>query len=137
MTSVVRSSSTQGESRELIRVQSWVGPKSVSCAIFTRPSRAASLLSALIGVLEVAEQDVDRARPSSGTLAAIFSLLGSKKWIAREGRAGISRSGSGAPTASGAKKSLALRDEPVMGRNLAAAARAIGMTNPTQEGLGI
>ena len=45
----------------------------------------------------------------SGIFEAIFSLLGSKKWIARLGRAGISRSGSGAPTASGAKKSLALR----------------------------
>ncbi len=58
----------------------------------------------------------------AGTLAAIFSFEGSKKWMAREGRAGISRSGAGAPTARGAKKSLALRDEPVMGRNLAAAA---------------
>src|SRR6188472_2896900 len=57
----------------------------------------------------------------SGTLAAIFGLPGSKKWIALEGRAGISRKGSGAPTASGAKKSLALR----MGRTLAAA-RAVG-----------
>ena len=56
----------------------------------------------------------------SGTLAAIFGLPGSKKWIAREGRAGISRKGSGAPTASGAKKSLALR----MGRTLAAARSA-------------
>ena len=56
----------------------------------------------------------------SGTLAAIFGLPGSKKWIAREGRAGISRNGSGAPTASGSKKSLALR----MGRTLAAAGSA-------------
>ena len=45
----------------------------------------------------------------SGTLAAIFSLLGSKKWIIRLGRAGTSRMGVGAPTARGAKKSLALR----------------------------
>ena len=45
----------------------------------------------------------------SGTLAAIFGLLGSKKWIIRDGRAGTSRSGGGAPTARGAKKSLALR----------------------------
>ncbi len=50
----------------------------------------------------------------AGTLAAIFSFDGSKKWIAREGRAGISRSGVGAPTARGAKKSLAGREEPVM-----------------------
>ncbi len=45
---------------------------------------------------------------SWGTLAAIFSFDGSKKWIARLGRAGISRSGSGAPTASGRKKSFGL-----------------------------
>ena len=44
-----------------------------------------------------------------GTFAAIFGLLGSKKWIIRLGRAGTSRTGAGAPTASGAKKSLALR----------------------------
>ena len=43
-----------------------------------------------------------------GTLAAIFSFDGSKKWMARLGRAGISRSGAGAPTASGRKKSLGL-----------------------------
>ena len=55
----------------------------------------------------------------SGTLAAIFSLLGSKKWIIRDGRTGISRSGVGAPTASGRKKSLALR----MGGNVAATPR--------------
>ena len=55
----------------------------------------------------------------SGIFAAIFGLLGSKKWIARLGRAGISVSGVGAPTARGRKKSLALRD-PLMGRNVAA-----------------
>ena len=42
----------------------------------------------------------------SGSLAAIFSLLGSKKWIIRDGVTGISRSGSGAPMACGLKKSL-------------------------------
>ena len=46
---------------------------------------------------------------SCGTLAAILAFEGSKKWIARLGRVGISRSGSGAPTASGRKKSLAER----------------------------
>jgi hypothetical protein len=60
-TSVVRSSSTQGLSRELIRVHSWVGPKSVSWAMRTRPSRGVDLLVGLDGVLEVAEQDVDGA----------------------------------------------------------------------------
>src|SRR3990172_9621064 len=46
---------------------------------------------------------------SSGTFAAIFGLLGSKKWIIREGRKGISRGGEGAPSAFGLKKSFALR----------------------------
>ena len=41
-------------------------------------------------------------------MSTIFGFDGSKKWIARLGRAGISRSGWGAPTASGAKKALGL-----------------------------
>ena len=45
----------------------------------------------------------------SGALAAIFSFEKSKKWIIREGGKGISRSGSGASTASGLKKSRGLR----------------------------
>jgi hypothetical protein len=45
-------------------------------------------------------------------LAAIFSLPGSKKWIIRDGRNGICRTGSGAPTASGRKKSFGDRIEP-------------------------
>jgi hypothetical protein len=45
----------------------------------------------------------------SPNLATIFSLEGGKKWIIRLGRKGISRTGSGAPTARGLKKSLALR----------------------------
>ena len=45
----------------------------------------------------------------SGTLATIFSLEKSKKWIIREGGNGISRSGSGAPIARGLKKSRGLR----------------------------
>ena len=45
----------------------------------------------------------------SGSLATIFSLEASKKWIIREGGNGISRTGSGAPTASGLKKSRGLR----------------------------
>ncbi|GGB72752.1 hypothetical protein GCM10011314_10290 [Knoellia flava] len=48
----------------------------------------------------------------AGTFAAIFSLLGSKKWIIRLGRAGTSRTGAGAPTARGPKKSLGERMEP-------------------------
>ena len=45
----------------------------------------------------------------SGTFATIFGFDGSKKWIIRDGRHGISRSGAGAPTASGRKKSLGER----------------------------
>ena len=106
-TSRVRSSSTQGLSRELIRVHSCVGPKSVSDAIFTRPSRAASLLSALTASSRL-PSSTSTEPTICGIFAAIFSLLGSKKWIARLGRAGISVGGVGAPTARGRKKSLAL-----------------------------
>ena len=49
----------------------------------------------------------------SGTLAAIFSLLGSKKWIMREGWNGMSATGFGAPTASGRRKARGLRMRPV------------------------
>ena len=42
----------------------------------------------------------------SGTLATIFALDAGKKWIIRDGGNGISRTGSGAPTASGRKKSF-------------------------------
>ena len=45
----------------------------------------------------------------SGTLAAIFSLLGSKKWIIRDGRNGTSDSGAGAPTARGRRNARGLR----------------------------
>ena len=41
----------------------------------------------------------------SGTFAAIFSFEASKKWIIREGLNGTSASGSGAPIASGLRKS--------------------------------
>jgi hypothetical protein len=46
---------------------------------------------------------------SSGSLPAIFSLLGSKKWIIRDGVTGISASGSGAPMARGFAKSRGFR----------------------------
>jgi hypothetical protein len=45
----------------------------------------------------------------SAALATIFSFEKSRKWIIREGLTGISRSGSGAPIASGARKSRGLR----------------------------
>ena len=45
----------------------------------------------------------------SGALATIFSFEKSRKWIIREGRNGHLADGSGAPTASGLKKSRGLR----------------------------
>ena len=45
----------------------------------------------------------------AGSFATIRSFEGSKKWIMREGVTGISGSGSGAPWASGLKKSRGLR----------------------------
>jgi hypothetical protein len=45
----------------------------------------------------------------SAALATIFSFEKSRKWIIREGATGISESGSGAPIASGLKKSRGLR----------------------------
>ena len=45
----------------------------------------------------------------SGSFATIFGFDGGKKWMTRDGRKGISRSGAGAPTARGRKKSLAER----------------------------
>ena len=50
----------------------------------------------------------------SGAFAAIFSFEKSRKWIIREGLKGISRTGSGAPTARGLKKSLGLRMGPAI-----------------------
>ena len=46
-----------------------------------------------------------------GTLATIFGLEAGRKWIIRDGLAGTSLTGSGAPTASGRKKSFGGRTE--------------------------
>jgi hypothetical protein len=46
---------------------------------------------------------------TSGSLATTLSMCGGKKWITRLGLNGISRTGTGAPTASGLKKSRGLR----------------------------
>ena len=93
---MVRSSSAQGLSSALIRVHSWVGlPLPPRLAVLCDPHQLLArghLVVGLDGVLEVAEQDVhgaDHLRDLGGHLA----LLGSKKWIARLGRAGISVSG--------------------------------------------
>src|SRR4029453_11502361 len=107
-TSVVRSSSIHGLSSEFTRVQSWQSPKSSSRPSFARPSRAAILLSIWIASSRL-PSSTSHFFARSGSLAAIFALLGSKKWIMREGRNGISRGGIGAPIAFGRKKSFALR----------------------------
>src|SRR5262245_59598087 len=107
-TRVVKSSSTQGLSSELTRVHSWQSPKSISRPIFASPSRAAILSSIWIASSRLPSSTSQRLA-SSGSFAAIFALLGSKKWIMREGRNGTSRGGIGAPIALGRKKSFALR----------------------------
>ena len=66
----------------------------------------------------------------SGSFAVTLSRWGGKKWIMREGRNGISRTGSGAPTASGLKKSLGLRMWALLG-GVTTGATADGMTDAT------
>ncbi len=101
-----------------MRVQSCVcSPKSVALAISTRPARAASLRSALTASSRL-PSSTSTVPTMAGTFAAILALLGSKKWMTREGRAGTSVIGVGAPTARGRWKSFALR----MGCNVATAA---------------
>ena len=50
-----------------------------------------------------------KLRIVEGSFAAIFGFDGSKKWMQRDGFTGISRTGSGAPSASGFRKSRGLR----------------------------
>src|SRR5258706_2541894 len=107
-TNVVRSSRPHGLSRELTRVQSWQSPRLISRPICASPSRAAILLSIWIASSRL-PSSTSHFFARSGSFAAIFALLGSKKWIMRAGRNGISRGGVGAPIAFGRKKSLALR----------------------------
>ena len=87
----MRSSSTHGESRLFTRVQSWVWPKSVFCATSMRPCRAASLFSVLMASSRLPRM-MSTFAAMPGTLACIFSLLGSKKWIIRDGLNGMSAS---------------------------------------------
>src|SRR5919199_1145662 len=108
VTSVVRSSSTHGESSALTRVHSCVSPKSVDLPTRTSPARAASLRSTGTASSRL-PSTMSALAIVSGSLATIFSLEASKKWIIRLGGKGISRSGSGAPTARGWKKSRGLR----------------------------
>src|ERR671919_2017399 len=108
VTSWVRSSRTQGLSRLFTRVHSAVSPRSPSRATRISPSRAASLRSTGIASSRLPSR-TSVWRAMSGALAAIFSFEKSRKWIIREGVTGISRSGSGASTASGLRKSRGLR----------------------------
>src|SRR5215212_5877676 len=107
VTSCVRSSSTHGLSRLFTRVHSCVSPNSTSLPTRIRPARAASLRSAGIASSRLPSR-MSAWLAMSGTLAAIFSLEASKKWIIRDGGKGISRAGSGAPIASGLRKSRGL-----------------------------
>ena len=100
VTSWVRSSSTQGLSSELTRVQRAQSPKSFSLAALINPSRAASFLSTGIASSRFPSRMSD-CLARSGAFAAIFSFEKSRKWIIREGLKGTSSGGSGAPIASG------------------------------------
>ena len=112
VTAAVRSSSPHGESSELTRVQNWVPPKSAVLADLDQPGPGGLLVGGGHAVLEVGRAARRPCGAMSGTLATILGLEAGKKWIIRDGRTGISRSGSGAPTASGRKKSLGLRIAP-------------------------
>src|SRR6478735_1320773 len=107
-TSWVMSSSIHGDSSALTRVHSAVEPRSISRPTRIRPSRAASLRSIGIASSRLPSR-MSVFVAMSAALATIFSLEKSRKWIIRDGLNGISRSGSGAPMASGLKKSRGLR----------------------------
>src|SRR5215208_1511846 len=107
-TTCVRSSKTQGLARLFTRVQSCVSPSSISRPTRISPSRAADLRSTGTASSMLPSM-MSTLGAISGALATIFSLEKSKKWIIRDGRKGISRSGSGASTASGFRKSRGLR----------------------------
>jgi hypothetical protein len=108
VTAAVRSSRPQGESSALTLVQNCVAPKSFLVATSTRPARAASLSAAGTPSSRLASI-TSTVGAMSGTLATILGFDAGKKWIMRDGRTGISRTGSGAPTARGRKKSFGLR----------------------------
>src|ERR671910_478391 len=111
VTAVVRSSRPHGESRELTRAHSWVSGVLHFLPTSTRPARAASLSAAGTPSSRLASS-TSTVGAMSGTLPTIFGLEAGTKWIIRDGRKGISRTGSGAPTASGRKKSFGERMGP-------------------------
>src|SRR5919198_5429802 len=107
----LRSSSTHGDSSALTRVHSAVWPRSISRPTLISPSRAASLRSTGTASSRLPSR-MSTVGAISGTLATIFSLEKSRKWIIRDGGNGTSVMGSGAPIASGFKKSRGLRIRP-------------------------
>src|SRR5215213_8185811 len=104
----VRSSRIQGLSSAFTRVHRAVSPRSISRPTRISPSRAASLRSTGTASSRLPSR-MSTFVASSGAFATIRSFEKSRKWIIREGLNGISRSGSGAPMASGLKKSRGLR----------------------------
>src|SRR5688572_16701425 len=112
-TSVERSSRHQGESRLLTRVHSGVPPRSTSRPIVARPSRAAIFRSPGMASSRFPRR-MSVFFATSGSFAAIFSFDGSKKWMHRDGLTGISRSGSGAPSASDLKNDRGFRIAPTV-----------------------
>src|SRR3954471_15869298 len=131
VTTCVMSSSTHGDSSEFTRVHSCVSPSSISRPTRISPSRAASLRSTGTASSRLPSR-MSTVGAMSGTFATIFSLEKSRKWIIREGLNGISRTGSGAPIASGLKKSLGLRMGPA---NLATTRIARPMNDTTTQGI--
>src|ERR1700761_8473589 len=136
LTIVVMSSSTHGDSRLLTRVHSWVSPSSMSLPTRSRPARAASLRSTGTASSRLPSR-MSTVGAMSGTLATIFSLEKSRKWIIRDGLKEISRIGSGAPIARGLPKSRGFRTdespdrlaaEPSVSRDFAAYAAGIAET---------
>src|SRR5258706_515065 len=87
----------------LTRVHRPVAPKSLAFAIAMKPARAACLASAGIASSRL-PSTTSTSAISSGTLARSFSMCGGTKWIMRSSFTGTSRSGAGAPVASGLKK---------------------------------
>ncbi len=96
----VTSSSAHGELSALMRVHKPVAPKSCACAIAMNPARAASLASAGTASSRL-PSTTSTCAISSGTLARSFSICGGTKWTMRSSLTGSSRSGAGAPIASG------------------------------------
>src|SRR5581483_360374 len=108
VTIVVMSSSTHGDSRLLTRLHSCDSPSSMSLPTRSRPSRAASLRSTGTASSRLPRR-MSTVGAMSGTLATIFSLEKSRKWIIRLGLNGISSIGAGAPMARGFPKSRGFR----------------------------